>query len=72
MEGRKKTKQNKWREGTEREGEADSLMSREPNAGSIPRPQDPDLSQRQMLNRVSHPGAPCLFLKKETPNSIVP
>ena len=25
--------------------------------GSIPGPQDHDLSQRQMLNRLSHPGA---------------
>ena len=40
-------------EGAQREGEADSLLSREPDAGllgSIPRPWDPDLSQRQMLN----------------------
>ena len=42
----------------EGEGEADSVLSREPNAGSIPGPQDHDLSQRQTLNWLSHPDAP--------------
>ena len=35
------------------EGEAGSLLSRDPNVGSIPKPQDHDLSQRQMLNQLS-------------------
>ena len=30
---------------------------REPNAGLIHRPQDRDLSRRQMLHRMRHPGA---------------
>ena len=40
----------------EGEGEADSPLSREPKAGSGSR--DHDLSQKQMLNRLNHPGAP--------------
>ena len=36
--------------GAQEEGEADSPLSREPNAGSIPGPWDHDLSRRQMLN----------------------
>ena len=35
-------------------GEADSSLSREPDAGLHPRTQD--LSPRQTLNRLSHPG----------------
>ena len=42
------------------EEEGDSLLSTEPNAGSIPGPQDHDLRGRQMLNRLSHPGTPGL------------
>jgi len=42
--------------GTEGEGEAASLLSREPNVGLHPRPRDHDLSQRQDLNWLSHPG----------------
>ena len=40
------------------------LMSREPDAmwGSIPGPQDHDLSPRQALNRLNHPGIPPLAL----------
>ena len=53
------------REGAEAEGEADSLLSRKPNVGlhegSIPGPQDHDLRQRQMLNQLSHPGAPAII-----------
>jgi len=30
--------------------------------GSIPGPRDHDLSRRQTLNRLRHPGAPCLLL----------
>ena len=45
-------------EGTEGE-EADSLLRREPDGwGSIAGPWDHDLSQRQMLNELSHPGLP--------------
>ena len=44
--------------GTEGEGEADSPMSGEPNAGLIPGPQDHYLSWKQMLNWLSHPGTP--------------
>ena len=40
-------------EGRGPEGEAHSLLSREPNAGLNPRPWDHDLSQRQMLNGLS-------------------
>ena len=40
------------------EGEADSPLSREPNGSLIPGPRDHDLSQRQMLNQLSHLGAP--------------
>ena len=35
---------------------ADSPLSGEPNWGLIPGPWDPDLSWRQMLNQLSHPG----------------
>ena len=39
------------------EGEADFLLSRDPNIwGSIPGPRDHDLSRRQTLNHLSHPG----------------
>ena len=50
----------KWEagEGAEGEGEADSLLSREPYLGLDPSSWDHDLRQRQMLNRLSHPGAP--------------
>ena len=44
-----------WAEG---EGEADSSLSREVMQGLIPGPWDHDLSQRQMLNHLSHPGTP--------------
>ena len=40
------------------EGEADSPVSRENDAGLDPGLQDHDLSQRQNLNQLSHPGAP--------------
>ena len=48
-----------WAEG---EGEADSPLSRELMRGLIPGSWDHDLSQRQMLNHLSHPGAPGLSL----------
>ena len=53
------------------EGEADSPLSREPDAGIdglIPGPWDHDLSWRQMLNRLSHPGA--LIFKSFRPIEI--
>ena len=43
---------------TEEEGEAGSLPSREPDQGLIPGPQARDLSRRQTLNQLSHPGTP--------------
>ena len=42
----------------EGEEEADSPLSRKPDGDSISGPQDHDLSPRQTLNRLSHPGAP--------------
>ena len=44
--------------GAEEEGEADSPLSKEPEMGLIPGPRDHDLSLRQMLNLLSHSGAP--------------
>ena len=40
--------------------EAGSPLNKEPDVrqDSIPGPWDHDLSRRQMLNRLSHPGAP--------------
>ena len=43
--------------GVKGEGEAEFPLSRELTAGWIPSTQDDDLSWRQMLNRLSHPGA---------------
>jgi len=53
------------RGGGEGEREAGSPLSREPDAASIPGSWDHDLSRRQLLNRLSYPGAPKLdcFLK---------
>ena len=44
--------------GAEGEREADSSLSREQTHGSILGLQDHDLNQREMLNHLSHPGAP--------------
>lgn len=46
------------------EGETESSLSREPHTtlGSIPGPQNHDLSQRQMLNQLSHPCTPVSVL----------
>lgn len=41
----------------EGEGDANPLVSRDPNSGSIPRPLNHDLSQRQKFNQLSHIGA---------------
>ena len=49
------------REGAEGEREADSLLNEEPDVGPIAGPQDHDLSGRQMLNQLSHPGVPILI-----------
>ena len=54
----------------EAKGEAGSLLSWEPNVGLNPRNLDHDLSRRQMLHQLSHPGAlprffdpcPCLVI----------
>ena len=52
-------------EGAKGEGEADSLLSKEPSWGSILGPWDHDLSQKQTLNWLSHPGAlQMAFLEK--------
>ena len=49
--------------GAEGEGETGSSLSRKPNEWvSIPRSQDHDLSWRQMLKQLSHPGAPVFFI----------
>lgn len=40
------------------EGEVGSSLSKERDVGLNPRSRDPDLSQRSMLNRLSHPGVP--------------
>ena len=42
----------------EAEGEGNTPLSREPIAGLHPRPWDHDLSLRQILHWLSHPGAP--------------
>ena len=49
--------------GTKGEGEAGSSLSGKPsgNVGSIGGLWNHDLSQRQMLTQLSHPGAPVLF-----------
>ena len=58
----------------EAEGESGSLQSREPNAGLDPRTLgswDHDLSRRQMLNWLSHPGAQIVyFFLKATYQSL--
>ena len=55
---RKKVRERE-RESTSRgEEEADSSSIREPDTGSTPGRWDHGLNQRQMLNRLSHPGAP--------------
>ena len=57
-------RESEWAKGRERERaqvgeeEADSPLSREANVGLIPRPWDHDLSQRQILNRLSYLGTP--------------
>lgn len=44
--------------------ETESLLNREPHAGSIPGPRDYDLSLMYPLNCLSHPGTPFASLKK--------
>ena len=48
------------------EGEADSQL-----CGSIPGLWDHDLSQRQTLNQLSHPGTPDLYILKNGQNGKV-
>ena len=55
---REREREHEQGQGAEGEGEANSLLSGEPNVGLHPRTPDHDLSRRQMLNRLSHPGAP--------------
>ena len=53
------------------EGEAGSLLSRALTQGWIPGPQDHDLSRRQPLNGLSHPGATKnKILKKKNPQQL--
>lgn len=47
--------------GAEKEGEADSLLSTEPNVGFNPRPWDHDVSPSQTFNRMRHPCFILLF-----------
>ena len=53
-------------EGEWAEGQVDSPLSREPDWGSIPGPGYHDLSQRQRLNPLSHPGAPKISMLSVT------
>ena len=50
--------------GAEGEGEVGSLLNREPYAGLDPQIWAHDLSQRQMPNQLSHPGAPLTLFSK--------
>ena len=50
-------------EGAAGRGRSRPPLSREPNVQLEPRPRDHALSPRQMLNRLSHSGAPGLALK---------
>ena len=45
---------------TEGEGQADIPLSREPDVGLNPKIWDHDLSQRETLNQLSHPGNPVI------------
>ena len=49
------------RERAEAEGQADFPLTGSPMQGSIPGLWDHDLSRRQMLNRLSHPGTPSWY-----------
>ena len=66
------TERDTAREGTQAgevgEGEAGFPLSREPDVGLIPAPWDHDLSRRQTLNWLSHPGAPGLSVFFSTLN----
>uniref|UniRef100_A0A8C7AK19 Protein SET n=1 Tax=Neovison vison TaxID=452646 RepID=A0A8C7AK19_NEOVI len=48
-------------EGEEREREAGSRQAKSPMRGSIPGHRDHDLSRRQRLNPLSHPGTPRIY-----------
>ena len=50
-----------WWAKEETEREPDYLLSRKPYAELHPGLQDHDLSQRQTLNRLSHPGTPAYY-----------
>ena len=49
-----------WGGGRNR-GRRNSPLSREPDAGLNPGPQDHDLNQRQILNQLNHPGTHGIF-----------
>ena len=60
-----------WVGGADREEEADFPLSRSlTTQGSNPGPQDHDLNQRQMLNRLSYPGAPRFYLQRKSHSEI--
>ena len=57
--------------GEKAEGEADSSLSRDPDASSIQGHQGHDLSQMQTLNQLNHLGAPvacfyCTLVRAKT------
>ena len=49
----------------QREKKVGFPLSREPEVGSIPGPGDHDLSQRQPLIQLSHPGTPKMGIINE-------
>ena len=53
-----RAREHKQEGGVQGEGKADSPLHREPNVGLNPGIEDHDLSRRQMINQLSHPGAP--------------
>lgn len=54
------------------EREAGSPLSREPNMVSISEPWDHDLSRRQMLNQLRHPGTPKVYFLKYESKILMP
>ena len=54
--------EHEWEEGQKEKGKQTPRWAGRPTWGSIPGPQDHDLSQRQMLNQLSYPGVPQLLL----------
>ena len=63
---REREREHERRGGAGGEGEAGGLLSREPDRGLDPGPRQHELSRRQTLNRLGHPGTPtCVILKFE-------